>query len=170
MTEEGKEAGRQRTEEEAKQELREKFGLAETSEFWTALQQGEIEKAEEWFQYIVDHKEDFPQYHDTWDTWLAGRQKDIAFFKERQKKIAAGEPVEEIVLRSKKEAQDELQKKFGMPKTSDFRDALKRGETERAKEWLQHIIDNRFSFPQYLGDWDKWPVDREREIAEAKRK
>jgi len=65
---------------------------------------------------------------------LAGREKDIAFFKERQEKIAAGEPVKEIVLRSKKEAQDELQKKFGMAKTSAFRDALKKGEIKEAKE------------------------------------
>jgi hypothetical protein len=170
MVEEGKEAGGSRTKEEAQQELREKFGIAETSEFWTVLQKGEIAKAEEWLRYIVDHKEDFPQYRGTWDSWLADRQKEIAFYKEYQEKIAAGEAVEKITPRTKAEAQADLLRLFGMAKTSAFRDVLKKGEIEKAKAWLQYIIDNRFSFPQYLVNWDSWLADREREIAETENK
>jgi len=167
MTEEGREVSRPRTKEEARQELREKFGIADTSEFWTALQRGEIAKTEEWLKYITDNKEQFPQYHGTWDSWVADRQKEIAFYKEYQRKIAAGETVEKITPRSKKEAQAELERLFGMAKTSDFRDALKRGEAGKAKAWLQYIIDNRFSFPQYLANWDKWLADRQKEITET---
>ncbi len=70
--------GRVRTKEEAQQELREKFGMANTSEFRLALREGKIDEAEQWLRYIEDHKEDFPQYHRTWDKWLADRQREIA--------------------------------------------------------------------------------------------
>lgn len=65
-----------RTKEEAQQELMEKFGLRETSDFQSALQQGKIELAEEWLNYIVENKESFPQYAATWSSWLDDRQKD----------------------------------------------------------------------------------------------
>ncbi|MFZ5364405.1 MAG: hypothetical protein ACOZAG_02900 [Patescibacteria group bacterium] len=162
--------GRVRTKEEAQQELREKFGMANTSEFRLALREGKINKAEEWLQYIVDHKEDFPQYHKTWDSWLADRKKEIEIFGKYREKVAAGEQMEKISSRSKEEAQQELVKIFGMAKTSDFRDALKRGEIEKAKKWLEHIINHKGDFPQYLANWDKWLADRKREIAEVEGK
>jgi len=170
MSEEIKEGGSFRTKEEAQQELREKFGMANTSEFRLALQQGKIAEAEKWLQYIVARKEEFPQYHKTWDSWLADRKKEIEIFREQQGKIEAGEQVAKISPRSREDAQRELVEKFNMAKTSDFRDALKRGETEKAKAWLQYIIDNRNSFPQYLANWDNWLADRQREIAEAEGK
>lgn len=162
--------GRVRTKEEAQQELREKFGMANTSEFRLALREGKIDEAEQWLRYIEDRKEDFPQYHRTWDSWLADRRKEIEIFGKYREKVASREPVEEISPRSKEEAQKELVEKFGMAKTSDFRDVLKRGEIEKAKAWLQYIIDNKNSFPQYLASWDKWLADRQREIAEVEGK
>jgi len=51
--------------------------MRKTSDFKDALKSGQIEKAEEWLQYVVDHKESFPQYHDTWDSWLSDRRKEV---------------------------------------------------------------------------------------------
>ncbi|MFA5130948.1 MAG: hypothetical protein WC467_00825 [Patescibacteria group bacterium] len=67
-----------RTKEDAQQELIEKFGLRKTSDFQLALQQGKIELAEEWLNYIVENKMRFPQYLSTWDNWLNDRQRELA--------------------------------------------------------------------------------------------
>jgi hypothetical protein len=72
--------------------------------------------------------------------------------------------------RTKEVAQMELWEKFGIATTADFREALKRGEIETAKKWLQYIIDNKDSFPQYQASWDSWLADRQREIAKAEKK
>lgn len=66
-----------RTKEEAQQELIEKFGLRKTSDFQLALQQGKIELAEAWLDYIVGNKENFPQYKATWDSWLEDRRREL---------------------------------------------------------------------------------------------
>jgi len=56
-----------------------------------------------------------------------------------------------------------------MRKTSDFQSALKEGKIELAEEWLDYIVENKLSFPQYLSNWDNWLKDRQDELAEAKK-
>ena len=73
---------KKRSKEEAQQELIEKFGMRKTSDFQLALQQGKIELAEEWLNYVVENKEIFPQYAVTWDSWLSDRQKDLETYKQ----------------------------------------------------------------------------------------
>jgi hypothetical protein len=41
------------------------------------LQQGKIELAEAWLDYIVGNKENFPQYKATWDSWLEDRRREL---------------------------------------------------------------------------------------------
>lgn len=153
-----------RTKEEAQDELIEKFGLRKTSDFQVALRQGNLELAKNWLNYIVENRVNFPQYETTWDSWLADRENDILIYQE----IKNSGKQENLEIRSKEEAQQELIKKFGMRKTSDFQEALKRGEFDLAEEWLNYIIENKMQFPQYLASWDSWLADRRREIIEAK--
>ncbi|PKM87992.1 hypothetical protein CVU83_02310 [Candidatus Falkowbacteria bacterium HGW-Falkowbacteria-2] len=152
------------TKEEAQQELIEKFGLRKTSDFLLALQQGKIELAEEWLNYIVENKDSFPQYESTWDSWLSDRQKDIEVYKN----LKNDGSLEKMEHRTKEEAQQELIEKFGMRKTSDFQLALKQGKIELAEEWLNYVINNKMRFPQYIPTWDSWLKDRQNELAEAK--
>lgn len=65
-----------RTKEEAQAELKEKFGFADTKGFRDALYDN-VQIAEEWLDYIVENKMNFPQYLATWDTWLKDRQKEL---------------------------------------------------------------------------------------------
>ena len=74
----------------------------------------------------------------------------------------------DITPRSKEEAQKELFEKFSIKDTSDFRKALKDGRIKEAESWLQYIIQNRNSFPQYEANWDSWLRDRQNEIEAAK--
>jgi hypothetical protein len=85
------EVGQPRTKEEAQQELEARFGMRKTADFQTALQRGEIEKAEAWLQYIIDNRDAFPQYKDTWASWLSDRQRDIVTFKDLWARRGAGE-------------------------------------------------------------------------------
>jgi hypothetical protein len=71
--------------------------------------------------------------------------------------------------RTKEEAQQKLIEKFGLRKTSDFQLALQQGKIGLAEEWLNYIVENKESFPQYLATWDNWLNDRRRELAEAKK-
>ena len=71
--------------------------------------------------------------------------------------------------RTTEEAQQELIEKLGLRKTSDFQLALQQGKTELAQEWLNYIVKNKLSFPQYLATWDNWLSDRQRELTEAKK-
>lgn len=66
-----------RKKEDARKELFEKFGIRDTAGFRNVLADGKIELAREWLQYIVGHKNDFPQYLPNWDNWLRDRQKEI---------------------------------------------------------------------------------------------
>lgn len=66
--------------------------------------------------------------------------------------------------RTKEEAQQELIEKFGLKKTSDFQLALQQGKIELAEAWLNHIVENKESFPQYMPTWDSWLSDRQKEI------
>lgn len=154
-----------RTKEEAQQELIEKFGLRKTSDFQSALQQGKIELAEDWLNYIVENKESFPQYQATWDSWLKDRQQEIELYKQ----LKDSGSLEKISPRSKEEAQQELIEKFGLRKTSDFQSALQQGKIELAEAWLTYVVENKLSFPQYLATWDSWLSDRQRELADAKK-
>lgn len=152
------------TKETGQQELQEKFGMSRTSDFSDALFAGKIEEAEAWLQHIVDNKKRFPQYHDTWESWLKDRQTEIA----RTRELAEGEG-SGVELTAKEAAQKALVEKFGMRKTSNFQDALKEGRIEDAEAWLQYIVGNKGDFPQYHDTWDSWLSDRERELAEAKK-
>ncbi len=160
---EGTEMETKRTKEEAQQELIEKFGLRKTSDFQLALQQGKIELAEEWLSYIVENKENFPQYEATWDSWLSDRQKEIDLYKD----LKSDGSLEKMDHRTKEEAQAELREKFGFADTKGFRSALK-SDVSKAEEWLNYIVENKLSFPQYLATWDNWLSDRQQELAEAK--
>ena len=153
-----------RTKEEAQQELIEKFGLRKTSDFQLALQQGKIELAEEWLGYVVENKESFPQYASTWDSWLSDRQADIELYKS----LKGNDSLETMEHRTKEEAQAELKEKFGFCDTKGFRTALQ-NDFQTAEKWLDYIVENKMSFPQYLATWDNWLSDRQRELAEAKK-
>lgn len=72
--------------------------------------------------------------------------------------------ISEKGLRTKKEAQQELFDRFGLKKTSDFQSALQRGDIGLAEKWLDYIIENRESFPQYAATWSSWLGDRQRDI------
>jgi hypothetical protein len=161
---EGAEMEIKRTKEEAQQELIEKFGLRKTSDFQLALQQGKIELAEEWLSYIVENKENFPQYEATWDSWLIDRQKEIDLYKD----LKGDGSLEKMDHRTKEEAQAELREKFGFADTKGFRNALK-SDVSKAEEWLNYIVENKLSFPQYLATWDNWLSDRRQELAEVKK-
>jgi hypothetical protein len=152
-----------RTKEGAQQELIEKFGLRKTSDFKLALQQGKIELAEEWLNYIVENKENFPQYEATWDSWLSDRQKEIDLYKD----LKSDGSLEKMDHRTKEASQAELREKFGFADTKGFRNALK-SDVSKAEEWLNYIVENKLSFPQYLATWDNWLSDRQQELAGAK--
>ncbi len=152
----------QRTKETAQAELIEKFGMRKTSDFQEALLAGDTEKAEKWLQYIIEHKEDFPQYNETWEDWVNDRKNELA----DPESIKRWQEAEE----RKKKTQEELFAKFNMRKTSDFIGALKRGEIEKAEEWLQYIIEHKDAFTQYHATWDQWLDDRRRELSETKGK
>ncbi len=131
-----------RSKEKAQQELIEKFGIRKTSDFRETLKKGNIELAEKWLNYIIENRENFPQYENDWDNWLGDRRKEVA--------------------------QQELIEKFGIRKTSDFRETLKKGNIELAEKWLNYIIENRENFPQYENDWDNWLGDRKEELTNTK--
>jgi len=157
------------TKEEAQQELiekfkNEKFEMRKTSDFQLALQNGEIELAESWLNYIVENKENFPQYASTWDSWLSDRQKEIELYKGLKKDGS----LEGMKHRTKEDAQAELREKFGFADTQGFRNALKQGDALKAEEWLNYIVENKLNFPQYLASWDRWLSDRQKELAEVK--
>jgi hypothetical protein len=153
-----------RTKEDAQQELIEKFGLRKTSDFQLALQQGRVELAEKWLNYIVENKESFPQYASTWDSWLSDRQKDIELYKG----LKNDGSLEKMEHRTKEEAQAELKEKFGFADTKGFRSSLQ-NDIQAAENWLNYIVENKMSFPQYLATWDNWLSDRQKELAEAKK-
>jgi hypothetical protein len=73
-----------------------------------------------------------------------------------------------MIPRTKAEAQAELQKKFGFADTKGFRQALQ-NNVQVAEEWLNYIIANKMSFPQYLASWANWLRDRQQELADAKK-
>lgn len=153
-----------RTKEEAQAELIERFNMRKTSDFQTALQKGEIDLAKEWLNYIIENKENFPQYEATWNNWLTDRQNEIILYEN----LKNNGSLEKMTHRSKEEAQAELIEKFNLRKTSDFQAAIKEGKIELAENWLNYIVKNKLSFPQYLSTWDNWLADRQREIDEAK--
>ena len=158
-----REAPQMRTKEEAQQELREKFGMPKTSDFQAILKSGQIEKAEEWLQYIVDHKENFPQYHDTWDSWLSDRRREITEVK--------ADPGQEVIpTRSKEEAKKDLQDQFGFDDTNGFRASLAKGAFAQAERWLNYIEASPSDFPQYLATRSSWLRDRKKELEQAKGK
>lgn len=63
--------------EEAILDLVEKFGMRDVAQFKIALQQGEIELAERWLNYVIENKERFPKYEANWDSWFSNRQREL---------------------------------------------------------------------------------------------
>lgn len=153
-----------RTKEEAQDELMEKFGMRKTSDFQAALRRGEIEKVEECLAYIVENLDAFPQYKDTFNSWYSDRKAEINMYRG----LKDSGDLEKMPQRSKEEAQAELITMFGYGDTRGFRNDLAGGNIENAENWLNHIINNKLSFPQYLATWDNWLADRQRELQEAK--
>jgi len=129
-----------RTKQEAQAELVELFDIKNTAEFRTALQKGDVQTASAWLQHIIDHKKNFPQYHETWDSWLTDRKQEIS--------------------------QAELFSLFGIRNTAEFRQKLQQGKIILAEKWLKNIKENRFKFPNYD---DGWISDRQQEIDEMKK-
>lgn len=152
-----------RTKEEAQNELIEKFGMRKTSDFQSALRRGEIDKAEEWLAYIVENLDDFPQYHETFNSWYSDRKSEIDMYKT----LKESGDLEKMPERTKEEAQAELRSMFGYGDTKGFRNDLAAGNVDNARNWLERIKANKLSFPQYLATWDSWLADRERELEEA---
>ncbi|MBU4369823.1 hypothetical protein KKG58_03635 [Patescibacteria group bacterium] len=156
---------KKRTKEVAQQELIEEFNLRKTSDFQLALQNGEIELAQEWLNYIMENKENFPQYEATWESWLSDRQKEIKLYQQ----LKNDGLLEEMEHRTKEVAQAELQKEFGFRDTKGFRLALEQGDINTAKNWLNYIVENKLKFPQYLVTWESWLSDRKQELAKAEK-
>jgi hypothetical protein len=65
------------TKETAQAELMEMFHFKDTDGFRKALKQHKIGIASAWLEYIINHKERFPQYHATWTTWVSDRKREI---------------------------------------------------------------------------------------------
>jgi len=89
--------------------------------------------------------------------------------KTEEIKMEVEKKVETPEKRTKEQAQQELIEKFGMRKTSDFQSALQQGKIELAEQWLNYIVENKLSFPQYLSTWNNWLRDRQDELAEARK-
>ena len=113
--------------------------MRKTSDFQLALQKGKIELAKEWLNYIVENKENFPQYEVIWDSWLTDRQKEIELYQQL-KNLGL---LQEMKHRTKEEAQDELERKFGFRDTKGFRFAIEQGDINTAKNWLNYIVENK---------------------------
>jgi len=139
--------------------------LRKTSDFQLALQKGKIELAKEWLNYIVENKENFPQYEVIWDSWLTDRQKEIELYQQL-KNLGL---LQEMKHRTKEEAQDELERKFGFRDTKGFRFAIEQGDINTAKNWLNYIVENKLKFPQYLATWESWLSDRKQELTESEK-
>lgn len=77
--------GASRSKRKAQEDLFDRFEMSKTSDFQKALREGHIEEAEEWLRHIIDNKDDFPQYHATWNSWLADRKAEIKEAKEGKK-------------------------------------------------------------------------------------
>ena len=65
------------------------------------------------------------------------------------------------------EAQAELIVKFGFADTKGFRKELQ-NNIQNAEAWLNYIIANKLSFPQYLSTWKNWLNDRQQELSATK--
>jgi len=50
----------------SQQELFKKFGMRKTADFRQTLEKGKVKEAKEWLQYILDNRDQFPQYNDNW--------------------------------------------------------------------------------------------------------
>lgn len=151
-----------RSKEEARDDLWERFGMAKTADFQAALIDGRIAEAEEWLDYIVKHKKDFPQYRQTWESWLVDRKREI--------EVAKSGRVFEKPTRTKEKAKRELLKRFGFDDTAGFRACLARGDLELATRWLEFIEADPGGFPQYLLTRDFWLADRKSELEKARTK
>lgn len=58
----------------------------------------------------------------------------------------------------------------GLSTLHDFHSALQNGDINSAKKWLQCIVDNKVAFHLLSSGWDKWVLERERTLEEAKKK
>lgn len=70
-------------------------------------------------------------------------------------------------INHKGQLQDRLEMLFGIRDEIGFRQLLRDGKFEAARNWLQYIIDNKDRFFYYHHDWDNWLADRQRELSQA---
>lgn len=49
-----------------------------------SLEQGDINTAKNWLNYIVENKLKFPQYLATWESWLSDRKQELAEAEKEQ--------------------------------------------------------------------------------------
>jgi len=40
--------------------------MRKTADFRQTLEKGKVKEAKEWLQYILDNRDQFPQYNDNW--------------------------------------------------------------------------------------------------------
>jgi hypothetical protein len=146
---------------EAQKLLFEKFGIRDTTDFRILLNLREFEKAAEVVEFVENNPDRFPQYG---QKWLHDRRSEIRVARARRE----GRADEIVPKREYVEAAMELGKLFGFADTDGFREALARGDIERAEKWLRHIKSDPGNFPQYIATWDDWLADRERELRKAK--
>jgi len=159
-----KELAQKRLAEAGRIELGENFGLRSTSDFQFSLGDDKIDLAEAWLDYIVANQDDFPQYGANWESWLKDRRTDVVVYKE----LKARGSLDKIIPRTKAEAREELTELFGFNNTKDFHRTLSQGNINQAEKWLNYIIANKFSFPQYIATWDDWRREQEDKLLDAK--
>lgn len=66
-----------RTKEQSRVDLVHKFGFSDTPGFRRALERGEREQAQAWFDYIMENPKYFPQYYMNKD-WEIDRRRELA--------------------------------------------------------------------------------------------
>lgn len=142
-------------------QLKKKFGIGRTSDFWDAALAGKIVECERWLKHIEKHKSRFHQYD---QQWMKERKNELAILK---RKMSSPETAR-IKTLSKKEGQAELKRLFGIKDTADFQIALREGKIEFAESWLDHIESNPYRYFHYFANWEKWFKTRREEL-EAKK-
>jgi len=132
------------TKESAQQEWSQKFGVRDTTG-WEQLLKTDLDRAAEALQYVVDNRNHFPQYN---DSWVKDRYKELGKAK--------------------------LKAEFGIADTGEFQQALKEGKMKDAKEWLQGVIEyheqNDPIVAHYGATWDNWLRDRQGELEQVENK
>lgn len=64
------------TMKKGKQKLQEEFNFSNEKDFLSHLKAGNVPLAKRWLQYIIENKEEFPEFFIT-DRWLADRKFEL---------------------------------------------------------------------------------------------